>query len=327
MKISVFWFRRDLRLEDNVALSQALSSGFPVLPIFIFDKNILEEWPESDKRISFIHQKLSDLNAELRKLGSGLKIIYNTPEEAWCQLVEQYSIQQVFCNREYEPYAERRDKDMSLILLSKGVVFKDFKDHVIFEPHEILKKDGDPYKIYTPYKIQWLAKYEALTIKSFNNINSENNFYQHESPFPELEELGFVQSEVNVPKMNYSFLNNYADTRDIPSVDGTSRLGVHLRYGTVSIRKVLLQLKSHHDQFLNELIWREFFIQILAHFPRVIHQNFKKKYDEVKWRNREDEFKLWCDGRTGYPIVDAGMRQLNETGFMHNRVRMISASF
>jgi deoxyribodipyrimidine photo-lyase len=327
MKISVFWFRRDLRIEDNTALFHALNSGFPVLPVFIFDNNIINELKPDDARISFIYKQLNTINSKLEMHGCSLKIIRSNPFDAFEQLIKKFEILGVYSNRDYEPYAMMRDAEIENLLKEKAIHFHQFKDQVIYEKNEILKANGVPYTIYTPYKNQWLKKFSGKSpeIKLVGTLL--NNLLKHTEKFPAIEEIGFRLSIVKVRDYILDDLVSYPQKRDIPSIDGTSFLGPHLRFGTISVRQIINQLSAADDVFLSELIWREFFMQILAHFPRVVNENFKTKYNNIHWLNQESDFERWCIGETGYPMVDAGMKQLNETGFMHNRVRMVTASF
>jgi deoxyribodipyrimidine photo-lyase len=326
MRISIFWFRRDLRIVDNTAFFKALELGFPVLPIFIFDTDILGELEKDDPRVQFIHQGLSEVNSVFSEHNCSIKILNCSVDEAWKKLVNEYEIDSVYVNEDYEPYAQQRDTRIASFLEKHNVNFHSFTDHVVFKPGTILKDDGLPYTVYTPFKKKWLKHFEAhqpeiLPEPKFNNLLNT------EFKFPSIEALGFLPSSINVEDFNLSELDNYETTRDVPSLNATSYLGPHLRFGTVSVRSIIKQLKTNHHVFLSELIWREFFIQIMFHYPRVINENFKIKYNGIVWRNNEEEFEKWCKGETGYAIVDAGMRQLNETGYMHNRVRMITASF
>ncbi len=326
MEIVVFWFRRDLRLIDNTALSQALSSGYPVLPVFIFDQNILNELANDDPRFNFIYQNLKSIHQKLSKNGSSLLCKHGDPIEVFQSLLKPYKIKKVFFNKDYEPYAIKRDEKLKKLLLQNGVTAQSYKDQVIFEESEIVKTDGKPYTIFTPYKKKWFHRFAQNKLRIENTIDFKN-FIQFEVPFPELIDLGFEPSTIKVKDFDLSQIDTYEQTRNYPWTDETSYLGTHLRFGTVSIRAIIDQLKPYHQTFLSELIWREFFMQILFHFPKNVDHNFKSKFDGLKWRNDEKEFEKWKQGKTGYPLVDAGMRQLNQTGFMHNRVRMIAASF
>ena len=325
-KIAIFWFRRDLRLHDNCGLFHALKSGRPVIPIFIFDEDILNELPKNDARVSFIYETLNALNNQLIKIGSAVKIEFGSVEQVFEKLLKNFKIKEVYTNKDYEPYAIKRDLKIEQLCSEKGIAFKSFKDQVIFEEAEIVKDDGLPYTVYTPYKNKWLKKYSKNTIKIFPSEQFLENLHKEIYIFPSLSAIGFQLSEIKVLPYNNKCISNYTKTRDLPFVE-TSNLSVHLRFGTVSIRKLVDFAIKTNATFASELIWREFFMQILYHFPKVVHQNFREKYNYIPWRNNEVEFKLWCEGKTGYPIVDAGMRQLNQTGYMHNRVRMITASF
>lgn len=328
-KISIFWFRRDLRLQDNAGLSQALSSEFPVLPIFIFDQNILEVLEEkSDKRVDYIHQALSAINSELKEYNTTLNTFLGNPLDIFKKLTEKYDVQNVFCNRDYEPQAIKRDTEIQEFLRLKNISFNSSKDQVIFDTDEVVKKDGLPYTVYTPYSKKWK---ELLSEKSFEFfINNNDNYLSQEfSEILTLDEIGFQKTDISFekPQLDASIIDAYDQYRDFPAKQHTTQLGIALRFGTISPRKCVDFALKHNQTWLNELIWREFFMQILYHFPKVVNHSFKAKYDFIKWRNDEKEFQQWCLGKTGYPIVDAGMRQLNTTGFMHNRVRMIVASF
>jgi deoxyribodipyrimidine photo-lyase len=330
-KINVFWFRRDLRLTDNHGFYQALKSGLPVLPVFIFDTEILDKLTnKKDARVSFIYAEIQKLKVVFEKAGSSLFVIHSTPFEAFQQLANNYKIKAVFTNKDYEPYAIQRDRGVGEFLQQKEIGFFLYKDHVIFEENEIIKENGEPYTVFTPYSKKWkqvLGKHEINHFPSEKHL--EKLLKTETFHFPKLEELGFEKSlTVTAPsKISEKIIANYAQTRDFPSIEGTSKIGVHLRFGTVSIREITRLAYKLSEIFLNELIWRNFFIDILWHFPHVVEKSFKPKYDFIPWRNNEKEFQCWCNGETGYPLVDAGMRELNATGFMHNRVRMVTASF
>jgi deoxyribodipyrimidine photo-lyase len=328
--VSVFWLRRDLRLSDNAGLYHALKSGNPVLPIFIFDKTILSILEDkTDRRVDFIHQILAALKSELKKIGSDLLVIHGKPKTVFEKLLSEYKIQSVFTNHDYEPYAKQRDLELADIFSSASVSFKTFKDQVIFEKDEILKDNEEPYTVYTPYSKKWKAKFDEFYAKSFPTEKYFENFLKFSAdPIPTLSEIGFSSSDAEYPSKAFelNILKNYHNTRDIPGLHGTSRVSVHLRFGTISIRKLVRKAQELNEKYLNELIWRDFYMMILWHFPDV-DKAFKRKYDMVEWEHNEEHFKAWCEARTGYPIVDAGMRELNQTGWMHNRVRMIVASF
>lgn len=330
-KVSIFWFRRDLRLDDNAGLYHALKSDNPVLPIFIFDTNILNDLEDKkDKRVAFIHDTLKELQKELKQLGSSLYVLYSTPQEAYKKLCSEYEVDAVYTNTDYEPYANERDKDIADYLLSNDVRFFKYKDQVIFQKDEVLKDDGSPYTVYTPYSKKWKQKLNDFYLKPYPTEKYFDNFLKTDPlSFPSIDDIGFEYIDYNVvdPELDKNIAKDYKNTRDIPSVKGTTRLSVHLRFGTISIRKLTAESMAISEKLLNELIWREFYQMILWHFPDVVSESFKKEYDNIEWRNDEQEFKQWCKGETGYPIVDAGMRELNETGYMHNRVRMIVASF
>ncbi len=326
MKINVFWIRRGLRLTDNVGFSEALKSDLPVLPIFIFDKKILDELPEEDARVNFIHDTLSEMNSQLKEKGAGIKCFYGNPKESIEKLIEEYEVNAIYTNRDYEPYALNRDKEIGEFLSKKGIEFKTYKDQVIFEKGEVTKDDRNPYTVYTPFKNKWLTHFDEKTMIEDHKLNLDNCL-KGEFDFSTLKEMGFEESNIKVQPIDLSQLDDYENTRDFPATDGTSYLGPHLRFGTVSVRSIIRKLEKKDAVFLSELIWREFFMQILYHFPHVVSNNFRSKYDGIKWRNNKEEFEKWCEGKTGYPMVDAGMRQLNKTGYMHNRVRMVTASF
>ena len=330
--VALFWFRRDLRLHDNHGFFEALNSDCKVLPIFIFDSEILEHLPENDARVTFIHDTLQAMRTELETTyNSSIAMFHGKPIDVFRQLIDTYAIKAVFTNRDYEPYATKRDHDIAKSLGENNIQFETFKDHVIFEKDEVVKKDGLPYKVYTPYMKLWKSQFKPQHIEPFDTMSHFKNLSSDtDAPNLSLSAIGFKRS--NQPVVNYkvtsSLIQQYEDTRNFPSKDATSKLGPHLRFGTVSIRQMIQKAISEaNDVFWKELIWREFFMQILWHFPDTHKDAFKSKYDRIKWRNNEAEFKLWRTGQTGYPLVDAGMRQLNETGFMHNRIRMLVGSF
>lgn len=331
-KLNVFWFRRDLRLDDNAGLYHALRQGEPVLPVFIFDTNILDQLEDKqDRRVEFIHAALMRIQEQLQATGSSLHVFHNKPLNAFKELLKLYEIAAVYTNHDYEPYAIDRDEAVRILLNEQGIPLHSFKDQVIFEKDEVVKDDGKPYTVFTPYSKRWLATLNGFYEKSYPNRKYFHHFYQQEPlPIPSLRKLGFHVADKPFPstELKKALILHYSEQRDIPSVEGTTHLGVHLRFGTVSIRKVLQQTRALSASFVNELIWRDFFQMILWHFPHIGHgKAFRPAYDLIRWRNNETEFEKWCKGNTGYPIVDAGMRELNATGFMHNRVRMITASF
>jgi len=328
----IHWFRRDLRLNDNAALYAALKDNQEVQPIFIFDKNILDKLGDKhNARVNFIYQEIERLNQELSELGSSLWVFYGNPVEIYTQLIEKHAITKVYANRDYEPYALQRDKTIFEFLDSKGISFIGKKDHVIFEKNEVTKDDGKPYTVFTPYSRKWKAKLNDFYLKPYPTLSYKNHFNRSKMhyPIPTLKEMGFEKTIIDFPsaELNTTVVKKYAEQRDIPSIIGTSRLSLHLRFGTVSIRFLASQGAAINEKWLNELIWRDFYQMILWHFPHSVNGAFKPQYDFIEWRNNEEEFKAWCSGNTGYPIVDAGMRELNATGFMHNRVRMVVASF
>lgn len=329
--VTVFWFRRDLRLHDNAGLYQALQSGQPVLPLFIFDTEILDSLEDKDdRRVEFIHRAISVMQEELTTMGSTLDVRYGKPLQVYQDLLNEYEIKAVYTNHDYEPYARQRDQAIAQWLKTKDIQFHSFKDQVIFEKDEVLKDDGKPYTVFTPYSRKWKAVLSTHPIEVFNT----KKFYKHFLPqqpktVPSLAAMGFTAAGLTFPAKSWKkeVISRYKEQRDIPSLPGTSRLSVHLRFGTISIRELAREAGVLNETFLNELIWRDFYHMILWHFPQVVGHSFKPDYDKIRWRNNETEFDAWCKGQTGYPIVDAGMRELNATGFMHNRVRMIVASF
>ncbi len=328
-EMAVFWFRRDLRLSDNHGLFKALKSSKKVLPIFIFDTEILSKLEhKEDKRVDFLVQVLNTLNEFLAKSGKTIKILHGNPLEIFKKLTNEYNINQVFSNEDYEPSAIKRDAEIEKFLTSKEIEFQLFKDQVHFHKDEILKSDGSPYTIYTPYSKQWLKKFSDEKEESYPSEKLLHHLIDLEKNTISLKEIGFRESHYHfeIPKIDKEIIKNYQETRNLPTVK-TSEMSVHLRFGTISVRKLATETANLNQTYLKELIWREFFMQILYHFPKVVNQSFKKKYDHISWLYEEEALKKWQEGKTGYPIVDAGMRQLNETGFMHNRVRMVCASF
>jgi deoxyribodipyrimidine photo-lyase len=331
-KVTVFWFRRDLRLDDNIGFYEALKGDHPVLPIFIFDSEILNELPEDDARVTFIYETLQDMRATLQdEHGSSIAMYHGKPLDIFKQIIQDFDVQQVFTNRDYEPYAKERDEAVQEFLEDKDITFKTFKDQVIFEKDEVVKADGDPYVVYTPYMRTWKENFKSYDLKIYYTNSHLPNLIEHSRlPNLELSDIGFKKSsqEIAPYEVTPTLIQEYEDTRNYPAKDATSRLGPHLRFGTVSVRKMIKKaIAENNETFWQELIWREFFMQILWHFPHTKDEAFKSKYDRIEWRNNEDEFEKWCQGKTGYPLVDAGMRQLNETGFMHNRIRMLVGSF
>ncbi|MBO6607557.1 deoxyribodipyrimidine photo-lyase [Psychroserpens sp.] len=330
--IAVFWFRRDLRLDDNVGLFHALNSSIPVLPIFIFDTEILNKLPKRDARVNFIHDILQEMQNLLKsEYNRSLAIYSGQPIEIFEQLLSEYNIQSVYTNRDYEPYADERDSAIENLLSAHNCEFKTYKDQVIFEQNEVVKKDGNPYVVYTPYMRSWKAKFQDSDITYFDSkALLQNCIEDNDLVNLSLSDIGFEHSDQKIAHYSVTpqLIQEYEATRNFPALDATSKLGPHLRFGTVSIRQMVKKaIAEENEIFWQELIWREFFMQILWHFPYTKDRSFKAKYDRIEWRNNEEDFKKWCDGNTGYPLVDAGMRELNETGFMHNRVRMLVGSF
>jgi deoxyribodipyrimidine photo-lyase len=330
--VNICWFRRDLRLHDNAALYHALKSGKPVVPVFIFDRNILDDLEnKSDRRVEFIHAALEEMQEALAKKGSSLEVYYGLPEEIFKQLLKKYTVEKVFANHDYELYAKQRDLRVASILKENAVSFHTYKDQVIFDKDEVVKDDGKPYTVFTPYSRKWKATLNDFYLKSYPTKKYFSHFFKQEKKqIPSLASMDFKSVEKPFPskQLKEDVIRKYNETRDYPSLHGTSRLGVHLRFGTISIRQLASDALALNAVFLNELIWRDFYHTILWHFPHIGEgKSFRPEYDFIKWRNNEKEFKRWCNGMTGFPIVDAGMRELNETGFMHNRVRMIVASF
>ena len=330
-EVAVFWFRRDLRLEDNCGLFHALKSGLPVLPIFIFDTTILKKLEDkNDKRVDFIYQTVSSLKNKLTAFGSDLHIEVGNPVEIFETILAEYSVKKVFINHDYEPDGIIRDETVKSIVNAKGSEFHSYKDQCIFEKNEIVKDDGKPYTIFTPYSKKWKAKLSDFYLQSYPSEKHFDKFLKIErQEILSIEEIGFQKTNTNFPSIEIpkNIIQNYSSQRDFPAINGTSHLGIHFRFGTISIREKARLATELNDTWLNELIWRDFYMMILFHFPFIAKTAFKKEYENINWRNNEDEFYCWCEGKTGYPIVDAGMRELNETGFMHNRVRMIVASF
>lgn len=330
-KINIFWFRRDLRLEDNTGLFYAFEQEENVLPLFIFDKNILDKLEDKkDGRVQFIHNQISKISKQLIDFESSILVKYGHPLEVFESLFKEYTIQNIYTNRDYEPYAQERDQAVKDLAKKNNCQFLDFKDQVVFEKGEILNGSGDFYKVFTPYSRVWLDKFKKSNFSLLSLDEKKRNFLKTAAfPIPSLKDMGFEESDVKLPALEIDkpLIKKYDQVRNFPAINGTTRLGIHLRFGTISVRKLALEAIQLNDTYLNELIWREFYMMILAHNPQVKEKAFKPQYDQIPWRNDEGDFQKWCDGQTGYPIVDAGMRELNTTGYMHNRVRMIVASF
>ncbi len=332
MKLALFWHRRDLRIHDNAGLYKALKSDFSVQPVFIFDKTILDVLPKNDQRVFFIHQEVSKLRNEYKKLGAELIVLYGNPKEELPKIVKKLNASAVFTNRDYEPYAKERDQFLFQSLNELNCEFHGAKDHVIFEKDEVIKGDGLPYAVFTPYMRKWKEQLNAFDTKSYPVEKHSATLLQSENKFAliSLNDMGFENTKIvefPVEKLNKKRVENYHETRDIPSIEGTSRLSLHLRFGTISIRELVREAMQTNEKFLNELIWRDFYQMILFHFPQTVHSEFKKNYSRIEWERNEEHFNAWCEGKTGYPLVDAGMRELNATGHMHNRVRMVVSSF
>ena len=332
-KVNIFWMRRDLRLQDNVALFYSCQSDVPVLPLFIFDTNILGDLQDKDDaRVTFIYDSIKTIKQQLEKWGSSMLVLIGDPVELWKQIVVEYQINAVYTNRDYEPYALQRDEEVSRFLATEKIDLNTFKDHVIFEHDEVRKKDVLPYTVFTPYSKIWKLRLldNPEAIKDFTVSNLSDKIVKIVPlPMPDLKDLGFERSQLILPAFNLDreILTNYHKTRDIPGINGTSKVGVYLRFGLLSIREVCRKALDVNEVFVNELIWRDFYSMVLAAFPHVVTEPFRSKYAAIPWRNDQVEFSLWCEGKTGFPMVDAGMRELNNTGYMHNRVRMVVASF
>ncbi len=327
-KITFFWFRRDLRLEDNTALYKALNGANPVQCVFIFDTTILSKLRDKkDSRVTFIFDRIHHLHQELKERGSSLLVKIGEPVDIWEKLSQTYTIEDVWTNRDYEPYAQQRDKEVYELLKKKGIGFRGMRDHVIFEKSEVMKDDGTPYMVFTPYSKKWKKQFTEKRIQEFSSAHI-NNWHSSNFALPSLGQIGFAyyRQADHLPRINSSVITKYHETRDLPAVQGTTRLGVHLRFGTISVRQVI-KSGLQNEKYLNELIWREFYAMILYHYPHVVGRSFNPKYDALGWLNDESDFERWKSGCTGIPLVDAGMRELNQTGYMHNRVRMVVASF
>lgn len=332
-KIAIFWHRRDLRIDDNTGLFHALNSGYKVLPIFIFDQNILNHLTDkTDARVTFLHQEIEAIKQQLLEYGSDFEVFYGQPQEVFESLITKYNIAEVYTNHDYEKYGINRDETIRKLLNINSIAFFTFKDQCIFEKDEVLSNSGTPYTVFTPYSRKWKEKLTENDLMHYNNIAFKENFLKVAivSPNISLEQMGFQKTSIELPQKQTTdkLISEYYDKRNFPAVAGTSRLGLHLRFGTISVRALARKAKPLSETFLNELIWRDFYMNILHSFPHISdNRAFRKEYDRIPWRNNEKEYEAWCQGKTGYPIVDAGMRELNTTGFMHNRVRMIVASF
>lgn len=352
MKKSLFWFRRDLRLEDNCALFHCLNESDIVAPVFIFDKSILANLPKKDKRVEFIWNSVKNLKSELKKINSDLIVNYaNTIDIV--ELAKKYKVSKVYCNHDYEPQCIERDKNIKELLLKSGIEFHSYKDIAIFERNEVIDKTNQPYHIFSQYKKDWKQKLEPVHYISYPSLNLLNKMAKFKvKTFPSLEDIGFEKAGLDKTKLlgetgyanvlfekfkNKSIIN-YKVAKDYPSINSTSFLSVHNRFGTISIRSLVRDVillmetstgpkKESCESWLDELIWRDFYFQILFHYPQVAHEPFKSEFKDIEWGNNMLYFQRWCDGQTGYPIVDAAMNQLNTTGYMHNRMRMLTSSF
>jgi deoxyribodipyrimidine photo-lyase len=329
-QLNIFWFRRDLRLSDNRGLHAALVAGRQVLPLFIFDENILNDLPANDHRVEYIHSQLQLLEKELARAGSGLLVKKGKPLDVFVSLLKDYQVEAVYCNGDHEPYGLKRDEKVKALLESQGISLVSHNDHLIFDKNQVLKPDGSPYLVFTPYSRQWKARLSKRDLSAYPSQDLLGNAWKGSVPsLPSLKALGHKPSGMSMPsfKMREEVIRNYERTRDFPAMEGTSRLGPQLRFGVLSIRELVKKATQWNEAFLNELIWREFYAMILWHFPYVVQRSFKPAFDRLPWMNGEDAFSKWKAGMTGYPMVDAGMRQLTQTGYMHNRLRMITASF
>jgi deoxyribodipyrimidine photo-lyase len=328
--MTIFWFRRDLRLDDNTALYQALKNNNEVLPIFIFDTSILEKLEKNDARVTFIHAQLTLIHEKLKEYGKNIAVFHGKPLEIFKELIGKHKIKNVYCNHDYEKYAIERDFSIQEYLQENNISFYSYKDQVIFEKNEVVKEDGKPYLVFTPYSNKWKLKLLENPIEMLPSQDLLKNITTHSYKLKSLGEIGFMQSSISIKPfvLNNQLVENYEEKRNFPALESTSYLSLYLRFGVVSIRHLVLYANQFKEKtFLNELIWREFFMQILFHFPHTVTQSFKVQYDGIKWENNEVLYQKWCEGKTGFPLVDAGMRELNVTGFMHNRVRMVVASF
>ncbi|HVN56932.1 MAG TPA: deoxyribodipyrimidine photo-lyase [Bacteroidales bacterium] len=329
-ELVIFWFRRDLRLEDNVGLWHALTSGFSVLPVFIYDSDLLSTLEPDDKRMTILGEILRTLDSSVRQRGSAIFFAHGRPLNIFKELVTLFKVKALYFNRDYEPFSIKRDGEVTGFMKSHGIACYSYKDQVIFEGDEILKNDGKPYTVFTPYSVKWLSKFSTDCTRKYTSEKLTGNFvFNGEESYIPPGQLGFRPQQVSQRPVNlgHDFLRGYAKKRDFPAIDGTSNIGPHLRFGTISVREAVRRSHGISDAFVKELIWREFFMQILFHFPFVTERSFRAGFDRIEWVNDEEKFNLWCEGRTGFQIIDAGMRELISTGYMHNRVRMIVSNF
>ena len=352
------WFRRDLRIDDNAALFLALKSCRKVYCAFVFDREILDPLPRTDRRVEFIRESLVDLDHSLRsaamQAGAGLIVCHGAASDEIVALARELGVLAVFAAHDYEPQAMARDRKVLGALAHAGIALHTVKDQVVIEGRELLTKAGTPYTVFTPYKNAWLAKVEATPLRDHDSMPHAGALAARpptrQTGVPALKDIGFEASNLAALQLPagasgaralfaefFDRMDDYHATRNFPAVKGPSYLGVHLRFGTVSVRKLVATALQRSLQgsvgaavWLSELIWREFYFQILANFPHVAHGAFKPEYDAIVWQHGKHAdalFQAWCDGRTGYPLVDAAMAQINQTGYMHNRLRMVAASF
>lgn len=336
-KTTLFWFRRDLRIHDNAGLFYALKEqGQDVLPVFIFDTDILGKLDDpADARVTFLQQIVAGLKTSLQKKKSDVLVRKGVPLEVLQKLAKEWNVGAIYANHDYEPAARVRDEAVLRWAEGAGIQFKTYKDQTLFEKDEILTDAGKPYTVYTPYKNKVLKTLNKFYLSSYPNDLYEGSFKKITKPekMLGLDEIGFKPSTIEFPALDLAteVLKKYATRRDFPAIEnGTTHLGLHLRFGTVSVRELAREGQKYSPVWLSELIWRDFFMQILWHYPRVVQQSFRPEYDGIAWRKDKEakaDFERWCAGMTGYPLVDAGMRELNATGYMHNRVRMVTASF
>jgi len=351
-KNALFWFRRDLRLQDNTALYYALNNADTVACIFVFDKNILSELGKADTRVDFLWHTLNSLKEELKQLGSDLIIVHDNPEKIIPELAIKYGVSAIYCNEDYEPKARQRDRTVAELVREKNIDFFSYKDQCVFSKEEILNSQHQAYTVFTHYAQAWRKKFTLDFIKEYPSESFLNKLAKFKTQkIPELSSIGFEQTNISKMKIGFSNkeavqlfntftekkINHYKVLRDFPSISGVSYLSVHNRFGTISVRHLLreaIMLKDQNpmneesiDTWISELIWRDFYFQLLYNFPHVAYEPFHSEYNDFPWENDMEKFQKWCDGETGYPLIDAAMKQLNQTGYMHNRLRMVVASF
>ena len=340
------WIRRDLRIHDHAALSKALDEGETTL-VFVFDPYILDKLKhQDDRRVTFIMESLRDIEGEVQKHGSSIVIRYGKPEIEIPKLASELKVTRVFSNRDYEPYAKERDTKVEKALKKISIGFEQFKDTVFFEKHEVLSNTGSIYKVFTPYKNKWIESFEQndrnvpnykCKLKNLRSFKNPKNILKHDW----FKEIGMTKNPALLPggtkealkrlKKFQTHIENYAEDRNFPAISGTSLLSVYLRHGNISVRDMLRMATTENSDgaktWVSEIIWRDFYQMILDVYPRVTKGAFKPEYDQIKFLGSPSYFKAWCEGRTGFPIIDAAMRCLNQTGMMHNRLRMVVASF